>query len=178
MVNETKANKKVKAKKTRDEWIILINNKLAEVKRPLKLSIYKVPNKLVKLKKEAYTPNIVSIGPFHHENKELLAFEEHKQRYMLHLFMRISEAAPSTLKECATAILDLEGEVQRCYSEYIEFDMQELAEILLVDGCFILELFLRHLDMEKYMDKVKEDHIINNASTIATLQHDLALLEI
>ncbi|KAI7996436.1 UPF0481 protein [Camellia lanceoleosa] len=169
--------RRLKAKKTLDEWIISINNKLAEVKRPLKLSIYKVPNKLVKLKEEAYTPSIVSIGPFHHKNKELLAFEEHKQRYMLHLFMRISEAAPSTLKECATAILDLEGEVRRCYSEYIEFDAQELAEILLVDGCFILELFLRHSDMEKYMDKVEEDPIINNASTIATLQHDLALLE-
>ncbi|GMP85781.1 hypothetical protein CsSME_00038820 [Camellia sinensis var. sinensis] len=79
MVNETEANKKVKAKKTRDEWIISINNKLAEVKRQLKLSNYKVPNKLVKPKEEAYTPNIVSIGPFHHKNKELLAFEEHKQ---------------------------------------------------------------------------------------------------
>ncbi|KAI7989751.1 UPF0481 protein [Camellia lanceoleosa] len=136
---------------------------LAEVKRPLKLSIYKVPNKLVKLKEDAYTPNIVSVGPFHHKNKELLAFEEHKQRYMLHLFMRIFEVAPSTLKECATAILDLEGEVQRCYSEYIGFDAQELAKILLVDGCFILELFLRYSDMEKNMDKVEEDPIINNA---------------
>ncbi|KAI7998187.1 UPF0481 protein [Camellia lanceoleosa] len=55
--------------------------------------------------------------------------------------------------------------------------MQELAKILLVDGCFILKLFLRDSDMEKYMDEVEEDPIINSASTIATLQHDLALLE-
>ncbi|CAL5422704.1 unnamed protein product [Camellia sinensis] len=178
MMNEREAKMEAEAKKKLDDWIISINNTLAEVEKPSKLSIYKVPKKLVKLKEDAYTPSIVSVGPFHQKNKELLAFEEHKQRYMLHLFMRTYEAAQSTLKECATAIKDLEEEFRRCYSGYIKFDEQELAEILLVDGCFILELFLRYSDMENYKEKVEDDDpIINNASTIAGLRHDLALLE-
>ncbi|KAI7997515.1 UPF0481 protein [Camellia lanceoleosa] len=95
---------------------------------------------------------------------------------MLHLFMRISQAAESTLQECATAILKLEGEARRCYSEKIDLDEYKLAEILLVDGCFLLELFLKYSVIKNHGDKV-EDHLINNAQTIATLQHDLALLE-
>ncbi|GMP85739.1 hypothetical protein CsSME_00038782 [Camellia sinensis var. sinensis] len=157
------------AKNKHGELIISITNKLAKVGRPS--SIYKVPKKLVKLKEDAYTPSIVSIGPFHHKNKELLAFEEHKRRYMLHLFMRMSESAQSTLEECATVILGLEGEVRRCYSEYIEFDAQEVAEILLVDGCFILELFLRYSHNKNYEEEKKVHE------TVLTLQHDLALLE-
>ncbi|KAI7997719.1 UPF0481 protein [Camellia lanceoleosa] len=53
----------------------------------------------------------------------------------------------------------------------IGLDKYELAEILLADGCFLLELFLRYSGVEN------EDTLINNAQTIATLQRDLALLE-
>ncbi|KAL7238392.1 hypothetical protein ACSBR2_004482 [Camellia fascicularis] len=158
------------------EWILRINNSLAEVEKPSKMSIYKVPNKLVKIKEDAYTPSIVSIGPFHRHNKELQAFNENKRRYMLLLFMRISKPALLILEKCAIAILALEGDVRRCYSETIDLDNHQLVEMLLVDGCFILELFLRQSNIDKYKDKVVNP-IINNARTIVTLQHDLALLE-
>ncbi|KAL7169282.1 hypothetical protein ACSBR2_034347 [Camellia fascicularis] len=161
------------------DWIILINNTLVRVERPSKLSIYKVPNKLLKLKEDAYTPSIVSIGPFHHNNKAVSAFEEHKRRYMLHLFMRTSQAenSNSALKECATAILKLDEEARRCYSEKIGLDEYELAEILLFDGCFLLELFLKYSNIENHEEDTVGELLINKAQNIATLQHDLALLE-
>ncbi|KAL7169717.1 hypothetical protein ACSBR2_034701 [Camellia fascicularis] len=173
----------------RDEWIVFIKDMLEEVKRPSKLSIYKVPNKLVKLKEDAYTPSIVSIGPFHHHNRELLAFEDHKRRYMVHLLARTLEAE-ATRDECAKAILHLVEEARRCYSEYIDLDKHKLAIILLVDGCFILELFLRYSDIENEEEEEdvvngdpvvpkgsSTDPIINDSRIVATLQHDLALLE-
>lgn len=158
-------------------WIISIDNMLATVEKSSKMSIYKVPNKLSKLKEDAYTPSIVSIGPFHHNNKAMQAFEEHKQRYMVYLFKRFSLRARSTLQDCATAILKLEKTARRCYSEEIGFDKFEFAEILLVDGCFLLELFFKHSNIENHEEHSVEDPLINNARTIATLQHDLALLE-
>ncbi|GMP85746.1 hypothetical protein CsSME_00038787 [Camellia sinensis var. sinensis] len=172
-------NQPQESERKREYWIISINNKLAEVKKPSQLSIYKVPNKLLKLKEDAYTPSIVSIGPFHHNNKGMQAFEEHKRRYMLHLFMRTSqdETRHTLLMECAAAILELEEETRRCYSEKIGLDEYDLAEILLVDGCFLLELFLRYSEIENHEEGKVEDPLINNAQTIATLQHDLALLE-
>ncbi|KAI7998957.1 UPF0481 protein [Camellia lanceoleosa] len=98
---------------------------------------------------------------------------------MLLLFMRISQAekSKSALKECAAAILEMEEEARRCYSEKIGLDECELAEILLVDGCFLLELFLKYSKIGNHEEDKVEDPLINNARTIATLQHDLALLE-
>ncbi|CAL5351438.1 hypothetical protein CsSME_00038796 [Camellia sinensis var. sinensis] len=177
MSNDNQVYKKSKSERKRDDWIISINDTLAMVEKHSNLSIYKVPNKLLKLKEDAYTPSIVSIGPFHHNNKAMQAFAEHKWRYMLHLFMRISQAAESdsTHQKCAAEILKLQGEARRCYSNKIGLDEYKLAEILLVDGCFLLELFLKYSENHEE-DKV-EDPLINNDRTIATLQHDLALLE-
>ncbi|XP_028061492.1 uncharacterized protein LOC114264960 [Camellia sinensis] len=77
----------------------------------------------------------------------------------------------------STTMLKFEEEARRCYSEKINFDEYKLAEILLVDGCFLLELLLRYSDIENHEEDNVEDPLINNARTIATLQHDLALLE-
>ncbi|XP_060674803.1 uncharacterized protein LOC132804440 isoform X2 [Ziziphus jujuba] len=44
--------------------------------------IYKVPNKLRKIRPAAYTPQLVSIGPFHHGVSNLKAMEHYKAKYM------------------------------------------------------------------------------------------------
>lgn len=46
-------------------------------------SISKFPNKLPRLKEEVYSPQIVSIGPYHHGKADLLDMEEHKLQYGL-----------------------------------------------------------------------------------------------
>ncbi|KAL6202972.1 hypothetical protein ACLB2K_026676 [Fragaria x ananassa] len=43
-------------------------------------SIYRVPEKLRRLNENAYTPRVVSIGPFHHGKESLKPMEEHKKR--------------------------------------------------------------------------------------------------
>ncbi|KAI7996475.1 UPF0481 protein [Camellia lanceoleosa] len=102
---------------------------------------------------------------------------------MLHLLHRTSEAGITTLRECASAVLGLEQKAFGCYSEYISYDKHKLVEILLFDGFFILELFMRYLESDKSDDHVEVfkdisyDPIINNVWTVPTLQHDLALLE-
>ncbi|XP_028101307.1 UPF0481 protein At3g47200-like [Camellia sinensis] len=111
---------------------------------------------------------------------------------MVHLLARTLEAEEAIRDECANAILDLVGEARRCYSQYIDLDKYKLAMILLVDGCFILELFLRYSDIENQEETEEEDAvnddpvvpggssidpIINDSRIVATLQHDLALLE-
>ena len=52
--------------------------------------IYRVPAHLRKLNAMAYTPRVVSIGPYHHSRKELKAMEDHKRRYFQDFLERIS----------------------------------------------------------------------------------------
>jgi hypothetical protein len=59
------------------ELIIHMENMLQSVELPLvsRCCIYKVPQKIRKLNQEAYTPTIVSIGPFHYGDKRLESME-------------------------------------------------------------------------------------------------------
>lgn len=162
-----------------------IRGKLREVDQAdsKDLCIYKVPNKLRKVKEDAYNPRAVSIGPFHRKNPDLVAgMREHKWRYMLSFLQQTEDPKDSRkcLEECTNAIYDKDGEVRRCYAEKIKQDKDELMEIMLLDGCFILELFLRYIDQEYLKHKQLEDGadpIVKSAWMIAALRHDLALLE-
>ena len=64
------------------ELIIHMEALLESVELPLVSSccIYKIPQKIRKLNEEAYTPSIVSIGPFHYGDKRLEAMEDLKLR--------------------------------------------------------------------------------------------------
>ena len=46
-----------------------------------KCFIYKVPPELRKVNHDAYTPMLISIGPFHHKDEKLKNMEELKLRY-------------------------------------------------------------------------------------------------
>ena len=53
----------------------------AEIQSSKRCCIYKVLHQLRNWNEEAYTPQAISIGPFHYKNKILEAMEEHKERY-------------------------------------------------------------------------------------------------
>ncbi|CAL2243580.1 unnamed protein product [Prunus armeniaca] len=99
---------------------------------------------------------------------------------MQYFYARIEDHPQSLqcLEVCNNAIYDLDEKVRGCYSEKIDhIDKNVLAEIMLLDGCFILELFLSY---DQYLNMKLEDEsdpIFNSAWMIAALRHDLILLE-
>lgn len=174
------------------KWTTEIEAKLYNA-RPSNLSIYRVPSRLRQVNEDAYSPRVVSIGPFHRDNPNLVAMREHKLRYALYFFQRAQEVAQKRvlsfsfgsressecMREWATAIYDSDAEVRGSYAEDISnIDQEELAEIMLVDGCFILELFIRfYLYLHRKLQGYESDPILASAWMIADLRHDLALLE-
>ncbi|KAM7486760.1 hypothetical protein LguiA_002769 [Lonicera macranthoides] len=64
---------------------------------PSERCIYRVPRDLRKLKEAAYTPSIVSIGPFHHNNKTLESMDKVKKIYMKKL---VRSSGNSSLRNC------------------------------------------------------------------------------
>ncbi|XP_074307571.1 UPF0481 protein At3g47200-like [Silene latifolia] len=157
-------------------------------------SIYKVPTRLRRANPDAYTPHIVTIGPLHHGKPTLSAMEEQKRQYMTALFARTGKHKSDTLRCCTKTIFDLEREARNCYSGGVNQDEYHLAEILLVDGCFIIELFIRfyvrRFIRTKLQDRIlplfhrstqsawfANDPIFRSEWLLSIVQRDLALLE-
>ena len=59
----------------------IVERKEIQIQSSTRCRIYKVPHLLRNWKEEAYTPQVVSIGPFHCKDERLKATEEHKERY-------------------------------------------------------------------------------------------------
>ncbi|XP_043705188.1 UPF0481 protein At3g47200-like [Telopea speciosissima] len=68
---------------------------------------------------------------------------------------------------------ELEERVRKSYSEFINLKKDEFIRMLVIDGCFILELFLRRDKWEQY----REDPILSKTWMSRTIMRDLILLE-
>ncbi|KAH9650136.1 DUF862 domain-containing protein [Citrus sinensis] len=106
-------------------------------------NIFKVPDVLRKLNEKAYEPEMLAIGPYHHGKEQLLGFEEHKTRYLKKLLERTS----IPLSDYVMAMRALEERARKCYGRSISLNRDEFVQMMLLDGCFIVELickFSRH----------------------------------
>ncbi|XVE96489.1 hypothetical protein REPUB_Repub02eG0226400 [Reevesia pubescens] len=102
--------------------------------------IFRVPESLVEVNGKAYQPRIVSIGPFHRGKTQLRMIEEHKWRYLGFFLKRMQENSLG-LEDFLNAIEPLELKARECYSETIQLGRDEFLEMMVLDGCFIIELF-------------------------------------
>uniref|UniRef100_A0A2P2IX97 UPF0481 protein At3g47200-like isoform X1 n=1 Tax=Rhizophora mucronata TaxID=61149 RepID=A0A2P2IX97_RHIMU len=157
-----------------EDWLQPMRVKLGQLS-PLSSSctIFRVPSKLRTMNVDAYKPQIVSIGPLHHESVNFPSMEHEKLHYMLSLLER-TQRASQILDDCGRAILDNDGSIRACYAEQIKYSRDELAEIMLLDGCFLIELFLRYCFPGL---RFQNDPIFATSWMLLTIQRDLALLE-
>ena len=63
----------------------------------LRCRIYKVPCYLRNVKKKAYTPQVISIGPIHHDKKRFQTMENHKDKYFTNF---IDQLLTDTFSSC------------------------------------------------------------------------------
>ncbi|KAJ6290970.1 hypothetical protein OIU78_026661 [Salix suchowensis] len=153
-------------------WLEYIKLEIANLQSAsTRYTICKVPCMLRNEKSDAFSPQTVSIGPLHspkeRPKENLKAMQEHKLSYMLSLLERTRNETDA-LEACGEATLDLDTKVRRCYEEEIvEHSKTELARMLLVDGCFILELFLRY-----YINDLRpDDPVLLNPRIISVVRH-------
>ncbi|PSS32683.1 UPF0481 protein [Actinidia chinensis var. chinensis] len=157
-------------------------------------SIYRVPEELRKLKESAYTPRLVSIGPLHSKDKRLKSpMQDIKMSYVNFLICRVTDRSPdrkyTVLEQCVEAMkLSIEN-AKKSYTEEVD-NLNE--EMLVVDGCFILELLYRYYLLTHPKEETNKESEENTNGTPKenisdpvfgsrlmriTVQHDLLLLE-
>ncbi|KAM0061223.1 hypothetical protein Hdeb2414_s0004g00133451 [Helianthus debilis subsp. tardiflorus] len=141
------------------------------------VTICMVPDTLRNLNPSAYTPRITSIGPLHRGDQRLIAMEEHKVAYMYKLFRRTVEVTKKDMEQitrkCVQAILGLVTRARACYApSFAYYDDSSFAEMMVIDGCFILELLYR------FQYGIGEgDPIFDNILVTHDIKNDLLLLE-
>ncbi|XP_010493350.1 PREDICTED: UPF0481 protein At3g47200-like [Camelina sativa] len=142
--------------------------------------IFRIPHTLVEANETAYKPKILSIGPYHHlDGKDggnhLQMIQEHKQRY-LNIFLSKTKQKEVYLTHLREVVLGLEEKIRGSYSEELDFSSEELVDMMVLDGCFILTLFLV-ISNKSWREDYPDDPIFMFRWILPTLRSDLLLLE-
>ncbi|KAJ0806429.1 hypothetical protein HanPI659440_Chr02g0089341 [Helianthus annuus] len=183
----TKAIIEIKMPKKMDQnHVITIDKKevdimMTQIRKPPRLlnrlaghsscCIFRVPQSLVEINKEAYQPRIVSIGPYHYGNKDLEMIQEHKGRFLDNMITRTGKS----LSVFVNIIMPLDKEIRESYSESIDhFAKNDLAKMMVLDGVFLIELFRK---VGKLVDTHPDDPIFKMAWVSPFLMRDILRIE-
>ncbi|XP_042028402.1 UPF0481 protein At3g47200-like isoform X2 [Salvia splendens] len=132
--------------------------------------IYKVSDKLRKANEGSYTPRLVSIGPLHCDRVQLQGMEAYKLKFMNNFLSRFGIDLHALVKFATRE----ESFVRGCYEGKIHLSPKQLIEVILLDGIFIVELFL-----ENYFIQLRDRNeiIFQHPYMHNDLLHDMMLLE-
>ncbi|KAJ3686643.1 hypothetical protein LUZ61_015807 [Rhynchospora tenuis] len=127
-----------------DELHSFMEKKLNEVPgEPFKgrpVTISRLPAWFHQTDKELCEPKMVSFGPFHHRKESLRAMEAHKWSTLRDFLARNKNVGFEIyLREMRL----LEEQARECYNETVNLGSDDFVMMLLLDGCFILELYLK-----------------------------------
>ncbi|KAL5996419.1 hypothetical protein ACLOJK_026497 [Asimina triloba] len=102
-------------------------------------TIYRVPQNIRLSDADAYEPRIISFGPYHRDEPRLQAMQKHKWE---HLHAAFARDPHGSLGDYINEVRALEEQARSCYSEDISLESYEFVEMMVLDGCFIIELFV------------------------------------
>ncbi|KAM5553017.1 UPF0481 protein [Rosa sericea] len=181
----------------RDHTVIDIHDDHEKSKKS-KECIFRVPNVLWRQNPEAYTPDVVSIGPFHHYpekrgkeegkrgkdgngEKYFQLMERVKTRYLNEILTDMNNI---TLEELTTEVIKLsdqknEGEFEKRASDFYAEPLDHISSedfigMMIVDGCFLIQLFRKCVDPKL---RASDDPVFNMDCMFHFLCHDILLLE-
>ncbi|KAF8042216.1 hypothetical protein BT93_A0744 [Corymbia citriodora subsp. variegata] len=133
--------------------------------------IFKVHKSHMESKDNAYKPRIVSIGPYHHGQEQLKLIEEHKPRVFSTLLNRTRGGAGP--KDYFEAVASLETKIRDSYSEALNRETSDLIEMMILDGCFIVELFRASIGLIA----LEDDPLFSTPWIVSSLMLDLVMIE-
>ncbi|KAJ9695444.1 hypothetical protein PVL29_010759 [Vitis rotundifolia] len=143
-------------------------SQLSETKWP---RIPKVPHLLRGTKdfKKLFEPRVVSVGPYHHHNHDLRAAEMLKRLMTKRFILQSGQAIEVLYNKIVSEI----SELRNCYNKNAtkKYNDEDLAWMMLVDGCSLLHYIRCYTTEGKLMD------LPIKYQNAAFAQQDLFLLE-
>ncbi|XP_061340758.1 UPF0481 protein At3g47200 isoform X2 [Gastrolobium bilobum] len=181
IINEDGENLKEEASSQESEWVISIKEKLEQARQDdvasswAKLSIYKIPHYLRETSGDdkAYVPQIVSLGPYHHGKRRLRQMDRHKWRSLNHVLKRTKQDISLFLN----SMKEIEERARYFYEGPISLSSNEFVEMLVLDGCFVLELFRGATEGFQKLGYSRNDPIFEMRGSMHSIQRDMIMLE-
>ncbi|KAJ0463006.1 hypothetical protein HanHA300_Chr14g0510401 [Helianthus annuus] len=104
------------------------------------VSIFKIPENITKIKPEAYKPQQIGFGPYHHFQPGPYTKMEQKKLVVLQKVLQYHK-----IKDFRLDVLDkvenLVPVIRACYEMFLQDDNVSLAWVSAIDGLFLLNLF-------------------------------------
>ncbi|KAG9441428.1 hypothetical protein H6P81_017282 [Aristolochia fimbriata] len=167
-------------------WMAAVKTKLesckAEEVRAPPPTIVKVPRIIRRNNDQAYDPHLLSIGPYHRRPEPRLApMEKLKWKYLRDFCARNDDES-AALDVLLRKIQEVKDPARNCYSQdqIPVRDDDEFGEMLLLDACFVLELFLKSHEKIKRHSRLHDTDLVLASSSECALRsvaRDLLLVE-
>ncbi|GKU90633.1 hypothetical protein SLEP1_g4603 [Rubroshorea leprosula] len=138
--------------------------------------IFKVPDTLKMQNPQAYKPHFFSLGPWHFGEPDLMEAQKYKMHFLENLVRRFP-SPDDKIKELEIVVSQVKSEAFECYGGWgaINVDSrQEFEKILLLDGCFIIEMLRKN---EGLIDINYSELFIFSNAMLPIRCHDLFLIE-
>ncbi|PSR86630.1 UPF0481 protein [Actinidia chinensis var. chinensis] len=175
----------LKAQKMDEEWVTELNKKLKHLENEIstrvgtKRSIYKVPSRMTEKNKEAYVPQVVSFGPYHHGEEHLMPMEEHKHRALFHFLKRRNMPLQTIVDNLTKVVQDLKDSYDSL-GEVWQSDTGRFLRLMVLDGCFMLEVLCYYAEMSDSGNYAPKDPIFSAHGMLHVMNYirrDMFLLE-
>ncbi|KAL9831871.1 hypothetical protein AtNW77_Chr3g0205111 [Arabidopsis thaliana] len=164
---------------TREEWVIWIKDKMEQVMRDAattswdKLCIYRVPLSFQKSDKNSYFPHTVSLGPYHHGDEHLRPMDYHKWRAVNMVMKRTKQG----IEMYIDAMKELEERARACYEGPIGLSSNKFTQMLVLDGCFVLDLFRGAYEGFSKLGYDRNDPVFAMRGSMHSIRRDMLMLE-
>ena len=172
-------------------WVADVEKALSDGDPPAEVAlwrrhaIYRVPACIKDLNRKAYQPQVVSLGPFHNGEPHLLPMDLHKRRSLLHFLRRARKPLPDFVAAVAAVAEELEGAYQglvddwRCNEEAETERRARFLELMVTDGCFLLEV-MRTASGWEVNDYAPNDPVFSTHGllyTVPYIRRDMIIIE-
>ncbi|KAK6156550.1 hypothetical protein DH2020_010798 [Rehmannia glutinosa] len=98
--------------------------------------VFRVPKTLTESKPEAYAPQNLGLGPYHHLRPELYKMQQQK---LAAIRKFLGPEKIHNFRRAVEALVQSEPVLRACYDQYLDLDIQTLAWILAIDGLYLLQ---------------------------------------
>lgn len=129
-------------------WVIEIRNFFEEENDDdegnyVPVCIFHVPNVLKAIKPEAYSPQLIALGPYHHWREDLYKLEKYKLVSTKRVQARFKTLV---LQKLVDKLMKMDAHVRACYHKFFDEDGETLAWLMTIDGIFLLDFLHRFTD--------------------------------